>query len=237
MTTESALAVRMRQEITLGSVELVVGSQLLRRKPETLLKEIREHLPSIVEARLYLAIGPTLRHKPKTFALIVREFMGTQEIQATDFETAPGATEPKIVEFLGDLQVALGLILRMPNDYSNLRIGAVSVARLVLAFGVNAEMFISSIMDNIPEVGRALGYSGRGSSRNWYGEDGEDYFPEGKIAKHAFGFWSHVIYPYCIAKGIPPMIEFLEIFEDEELLRGAIAASGDEWLDEGGPKV
>lgn len=234
MTTESALSVRMREEITLGSMELVVASKLLKRKPETLLKEIREYLPSVVEARLYLAISPTLRHKPKTFSLIIREFLGTTEIQAADFEAAPGSSEPKIVGFLGDIQVALGLILRMPNDYDNLRIGAVSVSRLVLAFGENAEMFISSVMDNIPEVGKALGYRGRQEKRSWYGDDNCDYYNEGKIARHAFGFWAQVIYPYCNKEGIPPMVEFLEIFEHEELLKAAVSESGGQWLDEGG---
>lgn len=224
----SAISLYLKTEITLGSPELIVGASLIKHKPETLLARLNEFLPNPVEARFYLSIGPRLKHRPKTFSKILRELLGETEISVHDLEVRQGESYAKVDKLLADLETALTLMLRMPHDYNNLRLGAETVARMVIAYGDDVDAFIASVVDNIPEVGEILGYKPRRIYlRKREVDNNCVWYPEGIIAKHAFGFWSHVIYPECLKFGIPYLTEFLDYFDNHQFQMAAIENHND----------
>jgi hypothetical protein len=223
---KTAMVVSPRNELTLASPELIQGAKALKYKPQTLLARIQQFLPNPVEARIYLSIGPQLKHRPATFAIILRELMGSQEINEHDLDPVKGSNTARVEWLLDALETILTLTLRVPDDYNGLRLGAQTAARLWIAYGHNADTFIASVMDNIPEVAQALGYTGRKPYRSRLGDDDYEWYPEGRVAKHAFGMFNHVIYPYCRDKGVPYFLEFLEFFQV-----GEIARSVEEWDD------
>lgn len=224
----AVIHVSAKNEITLGSPELIAGAALIRHKPETLLAKLNEFFPNPVEARFYLSIGPKLKHRPKTFSKILRELLGDAEICEQDLEVRRGLSSAKVDKLLFDLETALTLMLRMPYDYNNLRLGAETIARMVIAYSDDVDAFIASVMDNIPEVGEILGYKPRRIYRTRYSDDASYvWYPEGLIAKHAFGFWGHVIYPECVKYGIPYVTEFLDYFAHHQFEIAAIEGQQD----------
>ncbi len=220
------MAVSPKNELTLASPELIQGAKALNYRPKTLLDRIQQHLPNPVEARIYLSVGPKMKHRPATFAIILRELMGSQEINEQDLDPVKGTSVARVEWLLDALETVLALILRAPDDYNGLRLGAQSAARLWIAYGDNADTFIASVMDNIPEIAHQLGYTGRKPYRSRLGDDDYEWYPEGKVAKHAFGMFNHVIFPYCRDHGVPYFLEFLEFFQV-----GEIARSIEEWED------
>ncbi len=225
-SNSASLSVSVQNELTITSPELLIGAKDMGYRPELLLKRIQEHLPNPVEARLYLATGAKLRHRPSTFSTLLRELLGGDEIHEADLLARYENSARKFDKLLSDLEIAFTLILRAPIDYNGLRIGAQTAARLVIAYSDETDSFLASIVENIPDIGDLFGYKPIPSYRtSRYRDDSYVFYPAEKITGHALGFWGQVIYPEFVKEGRPYPTEFLDYFDDNEQYRHEAFAS------------
>lgn len=194
--------------LTIYSPELIRGAKLMGYKPETLLRGMNRCMP-IMHQRLYLMAGAPLRHRPVTFARILDQLLEGHELKEQDFRKPEGHQFAKVEEYLPDIELTLGLMLRVKNDYAELQLGAKTAAKLVSAFGADYDTFVASIVGNEEEVAELLGYRSLSN------------VSDAKLYRHAFGYWANTIYPYAIERHIPHFLQFSDFFEEVGSLRAA----------------
>jgi hypothetical protein len=185
---------------------LAQTAKQFRWNTSTLTTHMNRYLPSVVEQALYLSIAPDFRHRPKTVAIVLRRFFGEQELKAQDLiKYSPEGQYPTSTfdQLLPKIEQVLELILRVKNDYEDLRLGADTAACLVEVYGDNANVLIESIFNRIEEIRRVMKCN-KNSMEN-------------TVARKALKFWAITIYPYCRTHDVPDFLEFMDFFDNDEV--------------------
>lgn len=186
--------------------EVIRASRALRRKPETLIKNVQKYMSSPVEQALYIQIAGQFHHLPRVFKEILEVIQGKDnDLTVNDlWEHTNDQGEffsAKVQQIEPMLEETLSLILRVPNDYQQLRLKASTAAMLVMSFGDDAISFIDSIMEDWCEIREILGFSDRSTQ-----------YP---VARAAIWMWRNEILPYCRVNGIPDQLRFMDHFDDD----------------------
>lgn len=177
-------------------------SAMLRWKPETLIRNIKQWMSSPVEQFIYLDNASQFSHQPKTFKQILK-VIAHDDLRICDLEETivngqKFSSKVKSIEPI--LTETLHLIRRIPNEYDFLRLKATTAASLVMAYGSDAITFIDSIAEEWVEIAEAL---------HFYSSS------QDKVVRAAIWMWANKITPYCKKQGIPDQVRFMDYFEDD----------------------
>lgn len=185
--------------LSLDNPELLRAALKLRRKPDRLIKQLKETFPTRVEQALAINIMAEFSHRPETIKKVLVVLMNGADLREQDLIPSAVTGISLIEQMLPLMEEILNLILRVPNDYQGLRLGCKRASKLIMIYGEKVDDFLSSVVDDLQFVGDILHMS---RSTN------------GDIMRRALHVWEVGIIPYCEKHAMPYPITLREFFED-----------------------
>ncbi len=154
-----------------------------RWRPETLVRDVRKHLPATVEQQMYLRVAESVRIRPETLAKILRVLLGPRQLRPHDMIDVPVGKNLSVNLFVQTLDLALETLAVthvLAEEYRPL--SAVHAARLVKAYGPeNVQDIVDSLICYVANV-MDLGEKKRAMAILWFAREGLTFCENGGYA-------------------------------------------------------